>query len=199
MAVRGDTPRVVPAEQVSNEPRWGAPADGPAQPGRSKAGIIGLMAVGALSLAAIGMAASAEMSVPTAVNGKTGATGPAGPQGIQGAVGLAGAAGPIGKTGPAGPAGTIKASAPLSAKPLVSAPDPPVGTVLVGTTSCFPGEVLLTGGGQATAPGAADRNVEVRSSFPLNAHAWRTVAMVTAPLGAGHAMTLRPYVVCGTP
>jgi hypothetical protein len=156
------------------------------------------MAVGALSLAAIGMAASAQISVPTAVNGKTGATGPAGPQGIQGLTGATGATGAVGKTGPAGPAGTIKTSAPLSAKPLVSAPDPPVGTVLVATTSCFPHQVLLNGGGQATAPGPADRNVEIRSSFPLNAHAWRTVALVTAPLGAGNAMTLRPYVVCGT-
>ncbi len=202
MAMTRDSGRVVPNEQASQVGGWGAPDDEPDQPGRSRAGLIGLIAVGALSLAAIGMAASAELSVPTAVNGQNGATGPVGPQGIQGLTGATGPAGKTGATGPAGktgPAGTIKASAALSAKPLVSAPDPPVGTVLVATTSCFPGEVLLSGGGQATAPGPADRNVEVRSSFPLNAHSWRTVALVTAPLGPGMAMTLRPYVVCGAP
>jgi hypothetical protein len=178
----------------------------PVRTGWSRGLVVGLAAVAVISLVSVGVAAWAKQSVPSAVVGPQGATGQVGPQGIQGPTG---AAGPIGKTGAVGktgttgkqgPAGTIKASAPLSAKPLVSAPNPAVGTVLVATTSCFSGEVLLSGGGQvyASAP-TADRNIALRSSFPLNAHSWRTVALVTAPLGAGQTMTLKPYVICGAP
>lgn len=81
----------------------------------------------------------------------------------------------------------------------VSAPNPPVGTVLVAQTTCPPGTVLLTGGAQVFAPGVLpDRNVELRSSAPLNATTWQTVGEVTGPLGAGNPMTLKPYVLCGT-
>ena len=57
----------------------------------------------------------------------------------------------------------------LSATSLKSAPDPAVGTVLVAKTSCPLGKILLNGGAQVTAPGVlADRNVTLRSSFPIN-------------------------------
>ena len=204
MALKNDTHPMTPMAEVQNGPA--TVSEDPVRPRRSGPLVVGLIVVAAISLAAVGVAAWAVQSVPTAVKGPVGATGPAGPQGLQGLQGPAGAPGAVGKTGaagkagPAGPAGTITASAPLEAKPLVSAPNPAVGTVLVATTSCFPTEVLLSGGGQAYASNtSADRNVVVRSSFPLNAHSWRTVAMVTAPLGAGQTMTLKPYVVCGAP
>ena len=67
-------------------------------------------------------------------------------------------------------------------------------------TSCPAGKVLLNGGAQVTAPGLqADRNVMLRSSFPINSTKWQTVAIVTGPLGAGAVMTMTPYVVCGEP
>jgi hypothetical protein len=193
----------IDGEGSSLGPREGSE---PVRTGWSRGLVIGLAAVTVVSLASAGVAAWAKQSVPSAVVGPNGATGPVGPQGIQGptgATGLTGKTGAVGKTGATGkqgPAGTIKSSAPLSANSLVSAPDPAVGTVLVATTSCFPGEVMLSGGGQvsASAP-TADRNIALRSSFPLDAHSWRTVALVTAPLGVGQTMTLKPYVVCGAP
>jgi hypothetical protein len=100
----------------------------------------------------------------------------------------------------AGPAGTIAKATVLRPTALVSAPDPAVGTVLVAQTTCPANTVLLSGGGQVSAPGpAADRNVELRGSFPLDSTTWQTVAIVSGPLGTGNSMTLRPYVLCGTP
>jgi len=195
MALRNDTDHIAPVAGAGSDAMTSS--EERVRPARSGPLAIGLVIVAVVSLAAVGVAAWAVQSVPSAVVGPTGATGPVGPQGLQGPTGAPGVAG---KTGLPGPAGTIKASAPLVARPLVSAPDPAVGTVLVATTSCFPKEVLLNGGGQVFASDtAADRNVIVRSSFPLNAHAWRTIAMVTAPLGPGQTMTLKPYVVCGAP
>jgi hypothetical protein len=49
------------------------------------------------------------------------------------------------------------------------------------------------------AANAADRNVELRSSFPFNTKVWETIGQVTGPLGAGDTMTLQPYVICGAP
>ncbi|MGH9008189.1 MAG: hypothetical protein ACRDV6_10855 [Acidimicrobiales bacterium] len=144
-----------------------------------------------VALAAAGVAAWALLSVP-----RQGATGAAGPQGPRGA---AGKQGPTGKTGPAGPVGTINAANLVRASSIVSAPDPPVGTVVLATTSCPAGQVLVSGGAQVWAPGAADRNVILRSSFPINATMWQVVSMVTRSLGAGNAMSMRPFVVCGTP
>ena len=75
---------------------------------------------------------------------------------------------------------------------------PGVGTVLVAKTTCPAGKILLSGGAQVSAPGVlADRNVELRSSFPFSTTQWQTVAIVTGRLGTGVVMTMRPYVVCG--
>jgi hypothetical protein len=83
---------------------------------------------------------------------------------------------------------------------LATGPNPATGTVLVAKTSCPAGSLLLTGSAQVTAPGViADRNVQLRTSIPLSANVWETVAIVTAPLGQGVAMGMKPYVVCGTP
>jgi len=83
---------------------------------------------------------------------------------------------------------------------LTSPPDPPVGTVLVAKTTCPNGKILLSGGAQVSAPGVVpDRNVDLRSSFPLTNNQWQTVAIVTGPLGAGVSMSMKPYVVCGVP
>ena len=62
---------------------------------------------------------------------------------------------------------------------MTSAPNPPVGAVLVAQTACPAGKVLLSGSAQVLAPGLADRNVVLRASFPLNGNSWQTVAMVT--------------------
>ena len=45
----------------------------------------------------------------------------------------------------------------------------------------------------------AERDVELRSSFPLDKTRWQTVAMVTQSLGAGGTMSMRPFVVSGLP
>jgi hypothetical protein len=83
---------------------------------------------------------------------------------------------------------------------VVSAADPPVGTVLEAKTTVPAGNVLLSGGAQVAAPGTvADRNVALRESFPLNDTTWETVAIVTGPLGQGVKMTLTPYVMYGVP
>ncbi len=46
-------------------------------------------------------------------------------------------------------------------------------------------------------PGAADRNVVLRSSFPVAGQGWQAIAMVIKPLGMGNAMTMRAFVLCG--
>ena len=149
------------------------------------AGIVVALLVG---LAGLGVGAWSLAAQP--------AQGPAGPQG---AVGPQGAPGPRGATGQPGPAGTILAAKRIAASVMTSVADPPVGTVLVARTSCPKGEVLLSGGAEVAAPGPADRNVILRSSYPLSSTTWLTVGMVMKPLGKGNAMTMRPFVMCGTP
>ncbi len=149
--------------------------------------VIGLagLGVGAYALATM----PAKTSGPQGPTGPRGATGPEGPQGVPGPKGAAGAA---------GPAGTLSDTSIVAATALTSAPNPPVGTVLVAKTTCPAGHILLSGGAQVSAPGVqADRNVELRSSFPLNKTHWQTVAIVTGPLGAGVKMTMKPFVMCG--
>ncbi|MGH9047665.1 MAG: hypothetical protein ACRDVW_10185, partial [Acidimicrobiales bacterium] len=73
-----------------------------------------------------------------------------------------------------------------------------VGTVVVAETSCPKGQVLLSGGAEVSAPGLADRNVLLRSSFPISATTWQAVGMVIKPLAQGDKMTMRPFVMCGT-
>ena len=68
-----------------------------------------------------------------------------------------------------GPSGTVTATSIVASTALNSPPDPAVGTVLVAKTSCPAGKVLLSGGAQVSAPGInVDRNVELRSSYPLS-------------------------------
>ena len=168
-------------------------------PNRQPKWVVPVVVVAALLLGAagLGVGAYAVATTPAKTSGPQGpkgAPGPAGSQGPQGAKGDAGTA------GPAGPAGTVVATSVLSSTSVKSAPDPAVGTVLVAKTSCPAGKVLLNGGARVTAPGIqADRNVTLRSSFPISSTKWQTVAMVTGPLGAGVVMTMTPYVVCGEP
>ena len=182
-----------PTTQIPPRQQW-AVAPEPERR-RSRWLIMLAVALVALAVAALGVAIAAFLSVPAVgPTGPRGAVGPQGPPGAQGAPGARGAA------GAAGAPGTIKAAQVISGAVMVSAADPPVGTVLVATTSCPAGSILLGGGAQVSAPGAADRHVELRSSFPMSgAKGWRAIGMVTAPLGAGQTMTLRPYALCGTP
>ncbi len=136
----------------------------------------------------------AKTSGPPGPAGATGDTGAQGPQGVAGPAGAPGAAGP---TGPMGAPGTVASASIVGGTTVTSAPNPPVGTVLVAQTACPVGKILMSGSAQVAAPGVADRNVVLRSSFPLNSNLWQTVAMVTAPLGAGLSMSMKPYVLCG--
>lgn len=148
-----------------------------------------------VGLAGLGVGAYAVATTPAKTSGPqgpVGQTGAIGPQGQQGVPGAKGAA------GPAGPAGALAATSIVASTALKSGPDPAVGTVLVAKTSCPVGKILLSGGAQVSAPGVqADRNVELRSSFPFSTTQWQTVSIVTGSLGAGVVMTMRPYVVCG--
>lgn len=166
-----------------------SPADRRSQSPALAALLVAAMVLGA---AGLGVGTWALASAPTA--GPAGARGAVGPQGPQGAIGKTGPVGPAGKPGAPG---TITGSIRVEPSPIVSAPDPSVGTVVEAQTSCPAGEVLLSGGAEVSAPGQGDRNVVLRSSFPLNATTWQSVGMVIGPLGAGNAMTLRPFVMCG--
>ena len=166
-----------PRPRDATGPRWVAPV---------------VVAVLVIGLAGLGTGAYAVATMPAKTSGPQG---PAGPRGALGPQGVPGAAG---QSGPVGPAGTIATTSIVSSTALTSAADPAVGTVLVARTSCPAGKVLLSGGAQVSAPGAeADRNVVLRSSFPLSPTEWQTVAMVTGQLGAGVSMTMKPYVICG--
>jgi hypothetical protein len=136
-----------------------------------------------LGLAGLGVAAYALHTQPAKVSGPTGAQGA---QGVQG------------KQGKQGPAGTLASTSVVRGTPMVSAPNAAPGTVLDAQTSCPTGKILVSGGAQVSAPGVqADRNVTLRSSFPVNETTWETVALVTGSLGPGVSMTMTPYVVCG--
>jgi len=149
--------------------------------------VVGLAGLGVGAYAVATM--PAKTSGPQGPVGQTGAVGPQGQQGVPGAKGVA---------GPAGPAGALAATSIVASTALKSAPDPGVGTVLVAKTTCPAGKILLSGGAQVSAPGVlADRNVELRSSFPFSTTQWQTVAIVTGRLGRGVVMTMMPYVVCG--
>jgi hypothetical protein len=142
-----------------------------------------------LALAGLGVAVYAVAKQPAKVTGPKGSTGPTGPQGP---------AGPRGPEGARGPGGTLAATNVTRGPSKLSAPDPPVGTVVDAQTSCPAGQILLSGGAQVTASGTvADRNVTLRSSFPLNSTTWETVGLVTGPLGQDVTMNVTPYVMCG--
>lgn len=151
--------------------------------------VIASLVVG-LSGLGVGIYALATMPAKT--------SGPRGPAGPVGATGKQGQQGPAGATGPEGPAGTIASTTIVSALTQTSAPNPPVGTVLVAKTSCPVGRILVSGTAQVTANSVvADRNVQLRTSVPLSADVWETVAIVAAPLGPGISMSIKPYIVCG--
>jgi hypothetical protein len=125
----------------------------------------------------------AKVSGPTGSQGQTGAQGPQGPQGVE---------------GKQGPAGSVASTTIERGTTKVTDPDPAPGAVLDAMTSCPTGTILLSGGAQVSAPGlTADRNVALRSSFPMNETTWETVALVTGPLGQGVSMSMTPYVICG--
>jgi hypothetical protein len=151
-----------------------------------------------LGLAGIGVGVAALNASGPGSNGLVGPQGSTGAQGATGSQGVPGTAGARGLTGLTGPTGTISSGQLISATAIVSQPDPPVGSVLVAKTSCPVGKVLLSGGAQVSAPGVvADRNVYLRSSFPLNSTTWQTVAITSGSLGSGTSMTLKPFVLCG--
>lgn len=157
---------------------------GPAPTGGRTGLLILVLVALVVGLVGIGLGIAALSNKPA--TGPAGATGPQGP------------AGPAGPTGPQGPAGTISSATVVSATTLTSAPNPAVGTVLVAKTSCPTGKILLSGGAQVSATGGADQNVTLHGSFPLNESTWQAVGLVTAPLGAGVTMTMKPFVICGT-
>ena len=131
-----------------------------------------------VGLAGLGVGAYTLATMPAKTSGPRG---PVGPQGLTGPQGPQGVAGP---KGVAGQPGTIANTSIVAATALTSAANPAVGTVLVAKTSCPFGLLLLSGGAEVSAPGVqADRNVGLRSSFPLNKSHWQTVAIVTGPLG----------------
>lgn len=142
-----------------------------------------LCGLGGIALGAYAVSTKpAQLSGPA---GPPGARGPQGPQGLQ---------------GKQGPSGTISATSITRGATKTTAPDPQPGTVLEATTRCPSGEILVGGGAQVSAPGVtADRNVTLRSSFPVNTTSWQTVALVTGSLGQGVSMTMTPYVLCGQP
>lgn len=179
-------------------------SDGTKAPRRSRFWPIVAVAGLAFGLAGVGVASAAMIQAPTKVvgptgpRGATGATGPQGPTGAKGATGATGARGPRGATGPAGPAGTLLGATVVKPAAKSTAPDPNRGAVLADRLTCPAGTVLMGGGAEVSANGiVADRNVELRTSFPINSTTWQVVAMTTAQLGAGKVMTLQPYVMCG--
>lgn len=144
-----------------------------------------------LGLAGLGVGAYAVATTPAKTSG------PQGPAGVQGATGPQG---PQGAKGEPGPAGTIAATSIITSTPVTSSPDAAVGTVLEAKTSCPVGKVLLSGGAEVSASTTqADRKAVLRSSFPSSTTEWQTVAIVIRPLGAGVSVTMKPYVLCGTP
>jgi hypothetical protein len=80
---------------------------------------------------------------------------------------------------------------------MLSAVDPAVGTAVMATASCPTGKVLLGGGANVTGAADVQKNVMLRSSYPISSSAWRSVAVVMAPLAAGEQVSLHPYVLCG--
>jgi hypothetical protein len=142
-----------------------------------------------LGLAGLGLGVYAVTKQPAKVVGPKGSEGPQGTQGPEG---------PQGAEGKQGPRGELAATIVVRGPTKLSVPNPPTGAVVQAQTSCPAGQVLLSGGAQVTATGAvADRNVTLRSSFPLNATTWETVGLVTGPLGPDVTMSLSPYVMCG--
>jgi len=151
-----------------------------------------------VGLAGLGVGIYAVAKMPAKTSGPRGRVGPAGAAGTQGPQGVPGPTGATGPPGPLGHTGTITSASVVAGPTLTTAPNPPVGTVLVAMTACPPGKILMSGTAQVSAPGViGDRNVGLRSSIPLNATTWETVGIVTAPLVPGFAMSLRPFVMCG--
>ncbi len=171
-----------------------------APPPKGLRSVLAAVVIAALAgLAGLGVAIWALETVPAVgPQGPQGLRGPQGSPGIQGPQGVQGVQGITGPQGKRGVPGTITAGKVVSGSTLVSAPNPAVGTVLVAKTSCPAGKVLMGGGAQVWAKGVvADRNVYLRSSFPLNSKTWQTVAITSGLLGSGTSMNLKPFVLCG--
>ena len=151
--------------------------------------VIGSLIVG---LAGLGVGTYAVATMPAEASGPQG---PAGAQGLTGPQGWPGRAGVKGRDRPGRLGGRYvdrcQCSPAIRRRPCDR-------HRARGETACPAEKVLLSGGAQVSAPGVlADRNVELRSSFPYNKTQWQTVAIVTGRLGAGVEMTMQPYVVCG--
>ena len=178
-----------------SSPQLGTEASESAEATRPTPGWVVPLVVVALvvGLAGLGVGIYAVAKMPAKTSGPRGPVGPAGATGEQGPQGVPG---PVGA---AGPAGTIASASVVEGTAMTSAPSPPVGTVLVAQTSCPAGKILMSGGAQVAAAGAvSDRDVVLRSSFPLTADTWETVALVSGPIATGVSMSMKPYVVCGT-
>jgi hypothetical protein len=151
-----------------------------------------------LALVGAGTGVAALVGVPKAVVGPQGQPGAQGSIGPQGPVGATGATGATGARGPAGPRGAVSSTSVVTAAPVLSAINPPVGSVVSATVGCPSGKFLLGGGGRVSATGAGNNyNAVVHSSYPAASNAWTVDAVVTAPLGPGSAMELVPYALCG--
>ncbi len=107
------------------------------------------MAAIVLGLAGVGLGAAALVTMPAKTSGPpgpTGATGATGPAGPAGPVGATGHAGPAGSPGPRGPQGNVSATTvTYTTPPLATPPNAPLGTVLVATTECPAGKIMLSG------------------------------------------------------
>jgi hypothetical protein len=149
-----------------------------------------------ISLASAGVAAWALSMRPE--RGATGARGAVGPPGSTGPQGPAGPAGPSGAAGAAGSAGTIQSSRVVNGPLAKTVPDPPVGTLLSAVAVCPSPTFLVSGGATVSTTGGSSASVKLQSSGPGTTSAWRAMAVVTAKLRPGQAMTLKAYAVCGT-
>jgi hypothetical protein len=168
--------------------------------------VAGVIAALVVALVSVGVAVWALIRGPEAgqvgPRGAQGARGTQGPQGvqglqgIQGPVGSMGAMGKQGVQGAKGTPGTLRSSQVVSGALIQTGSNPAVGSVLTTTTSCPAQTAILSGGATVTTTGGLSSNVSLRSSIPVSSSAWRFVAQVTDVLGAGQAMTLKPFVVC---
>jgi hypothetical protein len=152
--------------------------------------IAAMVAALLLGLAGVSLGAYAVAKPPEKV------VGPRGPQGQQGPQGIPGQQGPEGKPGLQGPPGSVSAPTVVAATTLSTSPNPAVGTALVARSQCPAGKIMLSGGASVVS-GLSTKNVQLQSSFPLNATTWETVAIVTGALSPGQVMSMKPYVLCG--
>jgi hypothetical protein len=158
---------------------------------RGPSALTTVLLVLALLLGAAGLGVAIYAAHKTAQPGTSGA------HGKTGATGAAGPAGPAGAQGPAGPPGTVVSPRVTAGSVVATSPSAPAATTLTASTQCPVGKILLSGGADVTAPGAA-KDVALQSSFASSATTWQTTAVVLTALPTGDVMTLKPYVLCGS-